>query len=102
MYSNRTCHSKGCSDGGCFNNSYEEENLVQSCNIGCEEGKCISPVGDINEDCKVGIIDLAAVGMAYGSVPGDDNWNVNADLNNDGIVNIFDLALVGMNYGDEC
>jgi len=58
--------------------------------------------GDVNNDCKVDIFDLAAVGLAYGSVPGDSNWNPNADLNNDGKINIFDLATVGLNYGKTC
>jgi hypothetical protein len=58
--------------------------------------------GDVNKDCKVDIFDLAAVGLAYGSIPGNENWNPNADLNKNGVVNIFDLAIVGWNYGKEC
>jgi len=58
--------------------------------------------GDVNGDYKVDIFDLAAVGLAYGGVPGDDNWNAAADLNQDGSINIFDLATVGLNYGKEC
>jgi len=58
--------------------------------------------GDVNSDCKVNIIDLAAVGMAFGSSPGDANWNPDADLNNDSSVNILDLATVGSNFGNEC
>jgi hypothetical protein len=58
--------------------------------------------GDVNNDCKVDIFDLALVGMAYGSSEGDDNWDYDADLNEDGVVNIFDLAIVGINYGKRC
>jgi len=58
--------------------------------------------GDVNDDCKVDIFDLAAVGLAYGSASNDNNWNENADLNNDGKIDIFDLAMVGKNYGGKC
>ena len=56
--------------------------------------------GDVNNDNKVNIFDLAAVGLAYGSREGEGNWNGDADLNMDGQVNIFDMATVGKNYGD--
>ena len=59
-------------------------------------------LGDVNNDCKVDIFDLAIVGLAYGSKQGDTNWNPNADVNNDSKVDIFDLATVGLNYGREC
>ncbi len=59
-------------------------------------------VGDINGDCKVSIIDLATVGWAYGSRPGDDNWIPSADTYPDGVINLFDLATVGLHYGDIC
>lgn len=58
--------------------------------------------GDVDGNCKVDIFDLAAVGLAYGSKPGDSNWNENADLTGDGKVNIFDLATFGLNYGRIC
>ena len=48
---------------------------------------------------------LAAVGLAYGSSPGDANWNSNADVHpigGNGVINIFDLATVGLNYGNTC
>ena len=55
--------------------------------------------GDVTGDGEVDILDLAAVGLAFHSEPGDDNRNENADVNNDGTINIFDLAIVGLNYG---
>jgi hypothetical protein len=61
--------------------------------------------GDVDRDCDVDIFDLASVGLAYGSQPGDFNWNENADLyppGGDGQINIFDLATVGLNYGQTC
>ena len=68
--------------------------------------------GDVDSDSDVDIFDLAAVGLAFGSLPGDSNWNGDADINpgpgtdgtpeGDGQVNIFDLAMVGLNYGRNC
>src|SRR2546426_1284992 len=59
-------------------------------------------VGDVNGDCKVSVVDLATVALAYGSKPGSPNWNPNADVTGDGIVNIIDLATVAINYGQVC
>ena len=61
--------------------------------------------GDVDGDCDVDIFDLASVGLAYGSQPGDSNWNPDADVyppGGDGIINIFDLATIGLNYGNTC
>ena len=54
---------------------------------------------DINGDTLVNIIDLAAVGAAFGSTPASANWNPNADLNLDNTINIIDLATVAANFG---
>lgn len=59
-------------------------------------------LGDATKDFKVDIFDLAAVGLAFSSRPGDNNWSPEADLTGDGMVNIFDLATVGLNYGKVC
>jgi len=56
-------------------------------------------VGDVNNDCIVNILDLAAVGMAFGSSNGSENWNPAADVYVDGEVNIFDMAGAGLNFG---
>ena len=61
--------------------------------------------GDIDGDCDVDIFDLAAVGLAYGSQEGDQNWDPDADIyppGGDGKINVFDLAIVGLNYGNLC
>ncbi len=54
---------------------------------------------DLNGDGKVDILDVAPVGLAYGSYPGHERWNELADVNKDGVVNIFDLVLIAMNFG---
>jgi hypothetical protein len=55
--------------------------------------------GDVNNDGVVDIFDLVLVGIAFGSEPGDPNWDERADLNGDGFVNILDAVIVGTNYG---
>ena len=55
--------------------------------------------GDINHDGIVNILDLFLVARAFGSEPGDSNWDSDADLNYDNIVDINDLTTVTMNYG---
>jgi len=56
---------------------------------------------DVNGDGTVDIFDLVAVAAAYGSEPGDSNWDSRADVNGDGIVDIFDLVIISMHYGAE-
>ena len=61
--------------------------------------------GDVDKDCEVDIFDLAAIGLAYRSNPGDSNWNPSADVHpngGNGKIDIFDLAFVGLHYGDTC
>jgi hypothetical protein len=55
--------------------------------------------GDVNGDGKVTWDDLSDLGLAYGSKPGDPNWNPNADINGDGKVAWDDLSTLGLNYG---
>jgi hypothetical protein len=55
--------------------------------------------GDINHDGVVDLHDLAILAAAYGSKPGDPNWNPAADLNNDGVVNLLDLQILASEYG---
>jgi hypothetical protein len=59
----------------------------------------INITGDVNGDGIVDIYDLAIVGLAFSSKPGDPNWNPMADLNQDGQIDIFDLVTVALNYG---
>ena len=59
------------------------------------------PAYDINGDGKVNIKDVAIVSKAYGSYPGDPNWNPDADVNNDGKVDIKDEAIVSSHYGEQ-
>ena len=56
-------------------------------------------IGDINGDGIVDIFDVVEAATAFGSEPGDENWNQAADLNNDDIVDIFDVVLLAQNFG---
>lgn len=55
---------------------------------------------DVNGDGIVDIFDVVICALAYGSRPGDPNWNPIVDLNNDEIVDIFDMVLIGIHYGE--
>lgn len=56
-------------------------------------------IGDINGDGVVNILDAILLGNAFGSVPGNTNWNPKADLNGDGVVNILDAIILANNFG---
>jgi len=53
----------------------------------------------INDDGTVDVFDAVLMALAFGSTPGDPNWNPAADLNNDGIVDIFDIVLLANSFG---
>ena len=55
--------------------------------------------GDIDGDFKVNLADLVLLANAYGSKPGDTNWNPNADVNGNGVVDLADLVLLANHYG---
>ena len=52
---------------------------------------------DINDDCRVNVLDLQLLAWAFLSKPGYPNWNKEADLNCDNQINIFDLQKLAWN-----
>ena len=56
-------------------------------------------IGDVNSDGEVWAMDKIRFGLAYGSVPGEPEWDPFADLNQDGIVDAGDGDLIGYNWG---
>ncbi|MGD0495784.1 MAG: cohesin domain-containing protein [Candidatus Bathyarchaeia archaeon] len=55
--------------------------------------------GDINGDGAVDIYDALLASTAFGSSPGNPNWNQAADLNGDGTVDIYDMIILAGHFG---
>jgi outer membrane protein assembly factor BamB/uncharacterized membrane protein len=55
--------------------------------------------GDVNGDKIVDGLDLVILMQAFGSTPGDPNWNPNCDFNKDLIINGIDLIILAQNWG---
>jgi hypothetical protein len=62
----------------------------------------VKMVGDLNGDGIIDIFDVVAVGLAFGSKPGDPNWNEDADIVEDNLIDIFDLVYIGIHFGERC
>jgi len=56
---------------------------------------------DLTGDKKVDIRDLGLVCRAFGSYPGESQWNPIADINKDGKVDIKDVAAVARHFGEK-
>ena len=56
-------------------------------------------MGDINNDNRIDLTDLALLSRAFGTTTEDEHWDPRADLNNDGRVDISDLTILTRNYG---
>lgn len=57
------------------------------------------PLGDINIDYKVDILDVALAAKAFSSYPGHPRWDPRGDMNLDNIVDITDVSLIAQNFG---
>ena len=55
--------------------------------------------GDVDGDNEVTLFDFGALVAAFGSIPGDSNWNPNADLDGDEEVTLFDFGILVRNFG---
>jgi len=54
---------------------------------------------DLNKNSRANILDISVVAKAYGTEPGDPNWNPMADMDDNGIIDIRDIAKVAKDYG---
>jgi hypothetical protein len=54
---------------------------------------------DLNRDGKVSLADLVTLARAYGSRPGDPNWNPECDLAPNNVINLSDLVTLALHYG---
>ncbi len=61
----------------------------------------LASVGDTNRDGSVNILDLAVIGLHFGSTTGMPNYLPDADLNRDGVINIRDLTLCAIHFGEK-
>ena len=57
-------------------------------------------VGDINNDGRVNIVDLAVLGASQGTSSGSNGYNAKADLNDDGEVGLSDVLILAAHYGE--
>lgn len=55
--------------------------------------------GDVDRNGQVNILDSITVANAFGSHPGEPNWNADADINGDAVVNILDSTVVANDFG---
>lgn len=62
-------------------------------------------IGDINDDGMVELMDFFFMSLAYGSKPGDKNWNEKCDIYpwplGDDYVELMDFWLISGHYGDQ-
>ncbi len=56
-------------------------------------------IGDINNDNRIDLTDLALLSLAYGTTAGDEHWDPRADLNSNNRVDNTDLTILTRNYG---
>jgi hypothetical protein len=56
-------------------------------------------LGDVNDNNCIDITDFSLLRAAFGSVPGNPNWDARADLNGDNVVEITDFTLLRGNFG---
>jgi len=61
----------------------------------CELG---DPIGDVNLDGEVNMLDIAMIAKHYGAKLGEPNYSVGCDLNLDGKIDLRDLATAARNF----
>jgi len=59
-------------------------------------------LGDVNDDGKVDMMDIAIAQVAFGTFPSDPRWNPAADVNMDYRVDLRDIAIIAHNFGKTC
>jgi|GEM_PF-932611 len=72
---------------------------IQVVNADVEGVDVILPNGDVDGDNEVTLFDFGALVAAFGTQPGDSNWNPDADLDGDEEVTLFDFGVLVRNFG---
>jgi len=70
-------------------------------NINVDDTVIVTIPGDIDGDGDIDASDLFDLSMAYGSSPGDPNWNPYGDFNIDNKVDASDLFELKTNFGKQ-
>ena len=60
----------------------------------------VYPVGDVNQDCVVNVLDMVLVGQHWGET-GTPGW-IPEDVKVDGAINVLDMVLIGQHFGEQC
>ncbi len=71
-------------------------------NVAISEGAEVNfslTAGDIDGDNEVTLFDFGQLVAAFGSMPGDSNWNPVADLDGDQEVTLFDFGILVRHFG---
>jgi hypothetical protein len=55
--------------------------------------------GDIDADGEVTLFDFGRLVAAFGSIAGDERYDIDADLDGDGEVGLFDFAWLVTHFG---
>jgi hypothetical protein len=71
-------------------------------NVYVDGGVKIRIPGDVNGDGTVDVLDLLLISKAFGTMPGDPNYNMYADINRDGSIDVLDMILVSLHMGISC
>ena len=68
------------------------------------DANCPNPgcSADIDDDCMIGLPDLAGLLAAFGLTSADAGYNPDADLDNSGTVDLADLAGLLAEFGNNC
>jgi len=85
---------KATYESGLVNETYLDDNIKDT-----PWEVLVTILGDVDGDGIVDGSDLSELSEAYGSEPGDSNWNPYCDLNGDDKIDILDLATLGKNHG---
>ena len=54
---------------------------------------------DLDENGEVDIIDVVTVSIAFGTEPGDAQWNPSADFDDNDVIDIYDIVQVTKEFG---
>jgi hypothetical protein len=56
--------------------------------------------GDVDGDNEVTLVDFGRLVAAFGSIPGDENWDADADLDGDEEVTLLDFGILVSHFGE--